>query len=458
MRVCLLRASVAGSKDVGYSDIEKYTDRHTIEQRFIGEDRIKRDLNFAAAESFDVYFNLLPWEWHNGPRKALAVLATKYIEDISIPVIGLPSRILERCASDARGRILLENVAGAEATTAEWDEYACTVIELDNTPIPLSPVFCNTGTLLDPKVNPDLHSAIRKSAEDAFYTNNLHGSPWCTFTILSRSEQEPTHPVQLLEVSLMPKAIFTQSADATNPTPEACAIRESFPGGYRSFIHSSISSYFLKRNRASDISRKIAGRYDLVAAHYDAGTTGHYQELLKKIVQTYNFDGLVLDIGCGTGLLARIHGNPQNLSRFIGMDVSLEMKTECLRHGQYECVFVGPMQRLLVAYADPADHIVCFGALHYLDVNELSMVLSRAFQLARLSVTFTIDEIPDSYKEAQSLRGSGYMAGSNHLSEIESYGTPVGWRKVDRSRNMGWVSPTTGVEVYTSIFRFERAI
>ncbi|RVD83496.1 uncharacterized protein DFL_007883 [Arthrobotrys flagrans] len=458
MRICILRAAPGQGDDTHYSDIGLFTDRHTFEQRFINKDTIKPDLNLAAAENFDLYFNFLHWAWHGSTHKAAAVLAAKYIEYLAIPVIGLPIRILERCDLDTFGRFMLENVdidigQLQEENLMVGQEYSCTTIELDNTPIPLSPVpQIDTGVLsklasrISSPSNSSLFNTIQKLAEDAFYANDLHGSFWCTFHFRVTVDAKPV----LAGINPMPKTIFPFTS-----APEACAVRESFPGSYRSLMQSLIASYFLKRNRNFEVFRKIGEEYDEVAPIYDDVTKGVYYDGVNTILKKYNFDGIVLDVACGTGLVARLHGNPHNLSRFIGMELSSQMRTECVRHGLYSTVLVGPMQRLLITYKDPVDHIICMGAFHFLDTNELSLVLSRAFQLARRSVTFTIDEIPNSYKKAQSTRGREYMAGFNHLDEVERYGTPVGWKLADRWRYLGWASPTTGDEVYSNVFRFE---
>ncbi|KAK6334721.1 hypothetical protein TWF718_010168 [Orbilia javanica] len=461
MRICILRAAPGKGDDPPYSDIPLFTDSHTFEQRFIKKDTIKQDLNSAAAESFDLYFNFLHWNWlansfstsfQKSTDNESAVAAAKYIEYLALPVIGLPSRIVEQYYLDDQGKFVLSNVEFPECNEPMvGGEYSCTVVELDNTPIPLSPVFTDTGLPLNADSNINLFNAIQRLAENTFYANDFHGTFWCTllFRVTARSE-----PI-LTGINLMPKAIFPFTAGGKNLAAEARAVRESYPGGYRSLMHSLIASLFLKRNRNFEASRKVGHEYDGVAPKYDAVTAGIYHDGVKNIVGKYKFDGLVLDVACGTGLVARYHGNPRDRSRYVGIDVSLQMRTECTRNGLYSNVLVGPMQRILITYKDPVDHIICLGAFHYLESNELSLVLSRMFQLAELSVTFTIDEIPDSYRESQSKRGREYMVGFNHLDEVERYGTPVGWKLVDRWRYLGWTSPTTGDEVYSNVFRFE---
>lgn len=128
----------------------------------------------------------------------------------------------------------------------------------------------------------------------------------------------------------------------------------------------------------------------------------------------------------------------------------------CLEHKAYEAVIRYPVQKILPAYLKPVDHIVCMGTLHFLSTYGLSLVLSRSFLLARRSVTISVDEIPSVYNESLKASGRGHMESLDHLAGVEAFGTPVGWKLADRWRRFGWKSLTTGVEVYTSVFHFER--
>ncbi|KAK6497790.1 hypothetical protein TWF481_012193 [Arthrobotrys musiformis] len=461
MRICLLRAAPGHGDDPRYSDIGLFTDRHTFEQRFINEDTVKKDLNLVAAESFDLYFNFLHWAWCARNHQAAAVLAAKYIEYLNIPVIGVPSQILERCVLDEDNSFVVGNV-NASATTSESKKdptvdtetwYTCTTIELDNTPITLPPVsFHTTGELMTSSPSPLLSKEIYKLVEDAFYANDMHGTFWCTSFIRITATNKPI----LSGISPMSKTMFPFTASGRNLAAEAYTIRKFFPGSYRSLIHCLIASCCLKRNRGAETFRKVGREYDRLAPLYDKATVGIYADGVQTIIKKYNFDGVVLDLASGTGIVARLHGNPNNKTKFIGMDVSSQMRAECMKNRLYDSVILGPMQRLLITYNSPIDHIVCISAFHFLDINELYLVLSRVFQLARLSVTFTIDEIPKSYEKIQRDKSRDYMCGFNHSDEMDRYGAPVGWKLVDRWRYVGWKVPTAGAEeVYSNIFRFE---
>ncbi|KAK6359044.1 hypothetical protein TWF696_000215 [Orbilia brochopaga] len=459
LRICLLQASPHQDGAL-YSDVGCHTNQHTFEDRFIHKDSLHQDLNFAAAENFDLYINLLPWGWCRGLDIDATVLAVKHLKRLSIPLIGLPGRIVDKCTLDSSACLLLRDVAnaGIKHDASLGDIYDCLVIVLENTPMALSPILRHSSTLLK-RTDRKLYDNLRTTAENAFYANDLHGCFWCTVSILCTNDSELT----TVGIRPMPQIFLPARDRSRGYSIEDSAIHGSFPGGHRSLIHCLVASYFLKVRRSSDVSRVIGQEYDGVAANYDLTTAGVYHDGIREIVTKYQYGGIVLDLACGTGLVARLNGeaqglgagDPENFSKFIGVDVSVSMRAECLRGGWYDDVIVGPIQRVLIAYVDPVDHIICIGALHYLDINELYLVLSRAFQLAKFSVTFTIDEIPESYNKALSRSGRAHMSGFNHLVAVDAYGIPVGWKLADRWRRLGWNSPTTGDEVYTNVFVFE---
>ncbi|EWC47446.1 hypothetical protein DRE_00414 [Drechslerella stenobrocha 248] len=458
MKVCiLLQAPREEGQETGLPSPGLYVSDHTFEHRFIDCENIQAELSPTVGENYDLYMNFLPWHLQGSDNIATVNFAGIYVESLGAPVIGIPSQILDSCRTNPSSNILHQNFTSEQGEDL-GDEYACMVVELIDTPVALSPVLRRSGTILKSSSNSSLYNSIRRLAEETFSTRNLHGCPWCTILICATNDGN----LALTGINLLPQ-IFLPSTGQPSSI-EDYTIRTSFPGSYRAFINSLIASCFLKRESSLETPQDIGQEYDKVAPNYDAVTSGIYHDHVGKIVTKYNYDGLVLDLACGTGFVARFNGEAQglkagdnsNASKFIGIEVSAQMRTECLRHGWYKKILLGPIQRVLVAYTNPVDHITCIGALHYLDTNELSLVLSRAFQLASCSVTFTVDEITDSYKSAQSLRGLAHMGGLNHLGEVEAYGTPEGWKLADRWRHLGWNSPSTGHEIYTSIFRFER--
>jgi hypothetical protein len=100
------------------------------------------------------------------------------------------------------------------------------------------------------------------------------------------------------------------------------------------------------------------------------------------------------------------------------------------------------------------DHIVCFGALHFLDTVHLNAVLARMFMLARKSITFEIDDMSQEYIDELKKRYG--LLNSNNVEAMEEFGTPKGWRNVHHQREYLFKSPTTNIDVSGYAMRFER--
>lgn len=109
-----------------------------------------------------------------------------------------------------------------------------------------------------------------------------------------------------------------------------------------------------------------------------------------------------------------------------------------------------------VGLTGPVDHVVCFYALQFLDIVDLDFILTFAFLTTAMSVTFSIDEVPDDYNKALRQSGQEHMVQNNHLKAVEEFGIPQGWELAFKKRFFAWKSWHTGHDVYTTVFRFER--
>ena len=179
----------------------------------------------------------------------------------------------------------------------------------------------------------------------------------------------------------------------------------------------------------------------------------------KSIAERYDFSGTLLELACGTGAFGReLHEHQMKngagkLSTIVGNDISPGMVRNNPRPEVYKEVIIGPLQEVIMDTNEHFDHIACMSAFCFLDEVTLSAVLVRMFQVARSSVTFTVEEIPESYNPA--MKQTYNVVSNNHLQVVEGFGVPRGWRLAYRKRDDGWKSPTTGIQVAVTIFRFE---
>ncbi|KAJ4189083.1 hypothetical protein NW767_011734 [Fusarium falciforme] len=121
-------------------------------------------------------------------------------------------------------------------------------------------------------------------------------------------------------------------------------------------------------------------------------------------------------------------------------------------------VFIGPVQEVLPTITKSFDHIMCYQAIHFVSAFEVSLVLSRCFQLAKRSVTIGVDEIPEGYNEAikKLPPPNNVMTSINHVQEVRDFGVLRGWKLALEEQVFGWKSPNTNVDVNTALFHFER--
>lgn len=104
--------------------------------------------------------------------------------------------------------------------------------------------------------------------------------------------------------------------------------------------------------------------------------------------------------------------------------------------------------------AGEVDHVVCFGALGFLDAAELNAVLARMFMLARKSITF--DAADPSAECIDDLFQKSGCVEDNHAKRIEDFGVPRGWRLVHRKREFLFTARTVSHDVYGYATRYER--
>lgn len=362
-------------------------------------------------------------------------------------------------------------------------DYSVDVISMGDIPVPLTPRRVHHPPLkgveqfltfdakndertryelLREEDNPALYRSLQKAAVEASVTNAMHlNGMGCDVDIRATREGQ----VFVIEINPMPVAFYPTTSNFTDVDIH------DIPGRYEAAVNIFITNYYLK-NPQERTARygKIAEAFDAIAPVYSTYTIDGPSPVYRPTFQGFTFEGDVLDLGCGTGLVGqriaqskKSENNGDNHmttkpNRLIGVDISKEMIDMCRRSGtMYTEMHVARMEQFLSIYNDPIDHIVCVSALQYLSVEELYFVLARCFQLATKSVTISVDEIPEMYNVGLRKQGNGHMVCSNHAERVKSIiREPEGWRLVCLRYHWSWKSPKTGDEVYTNFFRWER--
>ncbi|KAF9372991.1 hypothetical protein CPB97_000876 [Podila verticillata] len=100
----------------------------------------------------------------------------------------------------------------------------------------------------------------------------------------------------------------------------------------------------------------------------------------------------MLDLGCGTGeiktLVQAIHD-----ATMTGIDISQKMAAQA-KH--YKKVYLGEMQNI-IPFVGNFDHVVSFGALHFLQKEVFVNVLDRCFAQSGHSIIVGIGEVSDEF-------------------------------------------------------------
>ncbi|WEW56108.1 hypothetical protein PRK78_001543 [Emydomyces testavorans] len=359
----------------------------------------------------------------------------------------------------------------------EGHDYTVTVVAFGETPVPLVPARVahiripgekqyltfeakfDSGTHYEPFVestNPVLYRHLQEVAIEAYKTNQMHTNLMgCDVDIRVR----PDGQAFAIEVNPMPVAFMPPDAPFAEGEEEA----EEIPGGYAAAVNIFITNYFLIHPEQKSASLKIAEAYDQMSPVYNKQhATSNLIPIITQTVELLKLEGRVLDLGCGTGAFGRIlsekweaRGNDP-FNKLYGVDISEGMLDVCKQGGWYHGLYIEPIQRFIAKITGGVDHVVAMSVLHHLTPEELTFVLVRCFQLAKKSITLTVDEIPDEYNQVLHKRGLPHMHSNDQLKNVKAMGEPAGWRLSYLRRQFGWTSPATGVQVYVTVFHFER--
>ncbi|OGM49537.1 hypothetical protein ABOM_001684 [Aspergillus bombycis] len=357
------------------------------------------------------------------------------------------------------------------------EDYIVSVIELGDSAVALSPCIVKAKDLstaekfltfdlkfdsdtrletIHKRDNPTLYERLQATALDAFEAGIFRGSHMgCDVDLRVRPDGEAF----AIEVNPQPASFLT------NCNFQDLPIMSSFPGGHMAVINVFIANYMLRNNRGT--GSKVAATYDGLASKYDtlqeSGT--RMAEIIRGIVAKFDFQGTVFDLACGTGIFGRLLSECKpgshrrvHAGSVLGCDLSPKMVETCRATGFYDEVHIDRMQTCLLHSLDygEVDHIVCLSAIHFLSPEEFTFVLVLCFLVARRSITVSVDEIPDGYNEKLKALGDHHMHSTNHLANMELFGEPHGWTLVARQREFAWKSFTTGHEVWSTYYRFEK--
>ncbi|KAI7861213.1 S-adenosyl-L-methionine-dependent methyltransferase, partial [Lichtheimia hyalospora FSU 10163] len=140
----------------------------------------------------------------------------------------------------------------------------------------------------------------------------------------------------------------------------------------------------------------IKNNYDKFSNEYEEGYfKTNMPKILENISKTYDFNGSVLDLGCGTGVFGRFLIKNNDNIKITGIDISPKMAEKAY---EYNELYIGPIQSMINNFHS-FDHIISSGALYFLDGDSFKKVIYKIFKIANVSITIGIEDIPEIYNE-----------------------------------------------------------
>ncbi|KAF9250238.1 hypothetical protein DTO006G1_1654 [Penicillium roqueforti] len=289
---------------------------------------------------------------------------------------------------------------------------------------------------------------LQNAAVDAFKAIGVSGGGgWAR---VDMRLEERTGLVYVIEVNCIPVVFYPKG----NTLGDDLVVGERFPGGQAAFFDMLLATKQMQLGWHRVQNAHVAEVYNKFAPSYHSvWSNSELSEMQKYLTTNWDYSGTVLDVACGTGGFGQFLHAQGIQAEVTGIDLSPGM-LENVEH--YRELRVGPMEEQIMG-AGEYDHIVCFGALHFLGPVYLNAVLARMFMLARKSVSISVDDVSDEYIQAIKEKHGELTFNANHVKAIEEFGIPKGWKRVYHERRLMYSSPTNGEKVYGYGMRFERA-
>ncbi|KAI0552992.1 hypothetical protein F4679DRAFT_591212 [Xylaria curta] len=278
------------------------------------------------------------------------------------------------------------------------------------------------------------------------------------FVRVEASLQGEANNIYLEGLLCTPRAFYCRK----HSTYEDMVIEEEFSGGQMAFFDMLITSKQIRSGQDHVRNQHLAAVYDGFAPRYHAAraNTG-LSRMQEDMSRDYDFSGTVLDLACRNSEF-RVTLHEHGVSATVtGIDVSEGMTRSSYIQDHYEKpVLIGPMDELVMA-SSPAmpefDHVVCFGAFQFLDPLHLTACLAHIFMIAQRSVTAIHEDLSDAYIEDMKKRNGELCSNFSHISTLEEFAIPKGWKQVLIERFPSYDNPNLKETVYGFAIRFERS-
>ncbi|KAG6012675.1 hypothetical protein E4U43_007697 [Claviceps pusilla] len=297
-----------------------------------------------------------------------------------------------------------------------------------------------------------LAERMQKAAVDAFKTMQVsHGGAFAHVTM--RVERD-TQAIYVMDIDCNPSILERKGRRFNGDF----LLETTFPGKQEAFIDTLLT---IKPSQLGSIKGRIthtAAFYDSWSETYDDfWESTNMSKMQQFTAANFDFSGSVLDLACGTGVFGRIlHDHDAKTTEIVGVEISAGMLcAPDIRRYYKKPLWNCSMQEYVMNNVE-FDHVVCFGALLFLNAVELNTVLARMFMMARKSLTIEVENLNDDVIELMRKDSGDHVFIENHVQIVERFGIPGGWKLVYKQNGALYPSPTSEGNVEGYIVRFEK--
>jgi predicted TPR repeat methyltransferase len=190
----------------------------------------------------------------------------------------------------------------------------------------------------------------------------------------------------------------------------------------------------MQNNNIEKLYSDIANIYD---PEFEEKAEYQVPNILQEIFYKYQIhEGVVLDLGCGTGKLSKYIGHS---FLYEGIDLSESMLKIAKDRG-YK-THKGDMLEILKTFENKSvDHVVALSSLYF--VKDFEILIKEVERVARISYFFTLEQFSDSVKEIMSNRGIDIINHPIDLIDVPS----------EEFKNVHlWTRPNTDDKIFGNV-------
>lgn len=174
-------------------------------------------------------------------------------------------------------------------------------------------------------------------------------------------------------------------------------------------------------------------------------------EVFDGIVNKYvGSTDAILDIGCGTGVVAKILQKHGHSGKRIAIDLSEQMIKYVLSNKLYDEGYHGTaleMMRKMSNEDQEIDWTISLSVFYYFSPKEMETTLGSLFKICRKGIIVSLDGIPSQFVDSLETTLGKRLELYDHRGWFDTHKLPYGWSTQTVYSGFGWQSSRTGVKI-----------